>query len=70
MGALMKKILLVLVAMTLSSSLFAAYTTINGVVLCNCIPHVPPECVTHCKSLKYIQKIEEPTFSAQGGCCG
>lgn len=66
----MKKLTLIFLAMAIDFTAHAAYTTINGVVLCNCIPNVPPECVTHCKSLKYIQKMEEPTFSAQGGCCG
>jgi hypothetical protein len=66
----MKRILMIILALSFSCNLHAAYTTINGVVLCNCIPNVPPECRTYCKSLRYIYKMEEPTFSAQGGCCG
>ena len=55
----MKKIFYFIIAMGISCCVWSAYDTLNGIVLCNCMPKVPEECVTYCKSLLLNQQIED-----------
>lgn len=51
----MKKIVLLMLFCVLPEFGFAAYTTLNGVVLYNCIPRIDVESVTYCKSRQLIK---------------
>ena len=51
----LKKIVLLMLFCVLPEFGFAAYTTLNGVVLYNCIPSIDVESVTYCKSRQLIK---------------
>jgi len=55
----MKKMLCFMVAFSFSCCVWSAYDTQNGIVLCNCLPKVPEECITFCKSIRLNQQIED-----------
>ncbi len=60
-------VLSLLVLLSISQS-YATFTTINGIVLCNCMPKVDPECKAHCESMRY-QKNHDDSNNTVCECC-
>jgi hypothetical protein len=51
------KAFLLCLGFLVSSYSFASFTTINGIVLCNCLPKVDPECRSQCESRFYQSRF-------------
>ena len=61
------KTLLLLIVLTATQA-YATFTTINGVVLCNCMPPVDPQCKSQCESMRY-QKSDDGSDNTLCQCC-